>query len=149
MSPQWLAVRVRARGGLIPAFGDSFFCSCKGGIGSTANVIMQVYCSASNLSSSHHSFAINEPCHLNNRCRRIEGTIRLPITSFTVPSIPPYKEKQIYVVWRSALNPSSRASVAWRSAFYRITWRPQVRSRARSAHTRFQRWGASQETGTN
>ena len=35
-----------------------------------------------------------------------------------VPSITPYKEKQIYVVWRSVLNPSSRASFARRSAFF-------------------------------
>jgi len=27
VSPQWLAVRVRVQGGLIPAYGDSFLCS--------------------------------------------------------------------------------------------------------------------------
>ena len=82
------------------------------------NVIMQVYCCASNPPSNHHSFAINAPCRSDHRCRRIEGTMRSPIKSITVPSITPYEKILTQSrVWRSALNPSSRASFAWRSAF--------------------------------
>jgi len=66
---------------------------------------MQVYCCASNPPLSQHLFAINEPCHSDHRCRRIEGTMRSSITSIKVPSITPYEKILTQSrVWRSALN---------------------------------------------
>ena len=66
---------------------------------------MQVYCCASNPPSSHHSLAINEPCHSDHPCRRIDGTMRSSIKSIKVPSITPYEKILTQSrVWRSALN---------------------------------------------
>ena len=63
-----------------------------GELGSTANVIIQVDCCASNPPSSHHSFAINKPYHSYHHCRRIEGTMRSSIRLIKVPSITPYEK---------------------------------------------------------
>ena len=46
-----------------------------------------------------------------------------------------------------ALNPVI-ASAAWRFTFTQMNLRSPVNPRARSAHKRFQRWGALQDTGT-
>ena len=106
----------------------------KGELGSTPNVIMQVDCCASNPPTSHHLFAINESCHSDHRCQRIEGTMRSSIKSIKVPSITPLRtnidtKQGVAICLESRhrepllrgdllLISSSRDSFARRSAFF-------------------------------
>ena len=72
-------------------------------------MITKKSCCASNPPLSQHLFAINEPCHSDHRCRRIEGTKRSSIKSIKVPSITPYEKILSQSrVWRSAKRFSHR-----------------------------------------
>ena len=82
MSPQWLAVKVRLQGGLIPALGDSFFCRPA--------------------SEAEPGFMTDGHIRVRRGRRHDQGReSRLP------RRFAPQRR----------INPSSRASFAWRSAF--------------------------------